>query len=248
MTDRDEEACAHAPVYDTAPARRRALPVDSDAAGADREQAERDSASDPRARGAAGVESSKLARPRGWARVQYVGERVRGVIRERWDVLGVIAVGGALGSVARWQLSVRLPHPPDGFAWATFDANVTGCLLLGVLMVFVTDVWAPSRYVRPFLGVGVLGGFTTFSTYMLDARNLLVAGRTGTAAAYVFGSVAAGLVAVWVGVTLARLAPRIARRRLSSSRQGRRATGSAAKGSSAPTPTSLRTSLTRRPR
>jgi len=133
----------------------------------------------------------------------------------RWDILAVIAIGGALGSLARWTLSRLLPHPADAFPWATFDTNVSGCLLLGVLMVFVLDVLPPSRYLRPFLGVGVLGGFTTFSTYMLDARGLLVAGRTATAGAYLFGSLFAGLVAVWAGVTLARLAVRIARGRRS---------------------------------
>jgi len=137
--------------------------------------------------------------------------RVRTAIRSRWDILLVIAVGGALGSLARWGLTLALPHPVGAFPWATFDANVSGCLLIGLLMVVVLDVLPPHRHLRPFLGVGVLGGFTTFSTYMLDARALLAAGRPGTAAAYLFGSLAAGLTAVWLGVTLARLAVRTAR-------------------------------------
>lgn len=153
------------------------------------------------------------ARRRGRARARYLWQRSRQVLTNRWDILAVIAVGGALGSLARWTLSQLLPHPADAFPWATFDTNVSGCLLLGVLMVFVLDVLPPSRYLRPFLGVGVLGGFTTFSTYMLDARALLVAGRTATAGAYLFGSLLGGLAAVWVGVTLARLAIRIARGR-----------------------------------
>jgi CrcB protein len=147
----------------------------------------------------------------GRARARFLWRRSRHVLANRWDVLAVIAAGGALGSLARWQLSRLMPHQAAAFPWATFDTNVSGCLLLGVLMVFVLDVWPPSRYLRPFLGVGVLGGFTTFSTYMLDARGLLASGHTATAGAYLFGSLVAGLAAVWIGVTLARLAIRASR-------------------------------------
>ena len=69
----------------------------------------------------------------------------------------------------------------------------------------LVDVWSPSRYVRPFLGVGVLGGFTTFSTYMLDIRGLVVADAGAIAAVYLFGSVVVGLAAVWLGIATARL-------------------------------------------
>jgi CrcB protein len=150
--------------------------------------------------------------------------RVLTAIGSRWDILLVIAAGGALGSLARWGLSLALPHQVGGFPWATFDANVTGCLLIGLLMVVVLDVLPPHRHLRPFLGVGVLGGFTTFSTYMLDTRALLVAGRPGLAAAYLLGSLAAGLAAVWLGVTLARLTVRIAgatRSRMGTARENR---------------------------
>lgn len=71
-------------------------------------------------------------------------------------------------------------------------------------MVFVVDVWPPTRYVRPFLGVGVLGGFTTFSTYMLDTRAMLTAGRPFGAAGYLVGTLLVGLVAVWLGIVTAR--------------------------------------------
>ena len=75
----------------------------------------------------------------------------------------------------------------EGFPWATFIENVSGGFLLGVLMVFLLDVWLPHRYLRPFLGVGVLGGYTTFSTYMLESRDLLAGGRAATAFAYLAG-------------------------------------------------------------
>lgn len=134
-------------------------------------------------------------------------------VRSRWDVLLVIGVGGALGSLARWGVGELLPWNGDGFPWATFVENLSGAFLLGVLMVLVLDVWAPRRYVRPFLGVGLLGGYTTFSTYMLEARDLLAAGAVPLATAYLFGTLLAGLLAVWVGVGVARFAVRLSRRR-----------------------------------
>ena len=115
-------------------------------------------------------------------------------------VLGVIAVGGGLGALARYGLAELMPVRPDGFPLATFLTNVVGCLLIGVLMVLVTEVYTAHRLVRPFLGVGVLGGFTTFSTYAVEARGLLHPGTFGIAVAYVAGTLVAAMVAVLVGV------------------------------------------------
>jgi fluoride exporter len=123
----------------------------------------------------------------------------------RRPVLCVVGVGGALGSAARWALSGAVSHSPSGIPWGTFVENVSGALLLGALMVFVLERWTSSRYVRPFLGVGVLGGYTTFSTYVLETRDLLAGGRPEVALAYLFGSLVAGVVAVAAGVGLARL-------------------------------------------
>jgi CrcB protein len=159
-------------------------------------------------------------RGRGRARVEYVRRRTRRVLTSRGDVLAVIAAGGAVGSLARWGLAQALPHPGDAFPWATFDANVTGCFALGVLMVFVSEVWPPSRYVRPFLGVGVLGGYTTFSTYMLDTRALLLSGRGDLAGIYVVASLVAGLTAVWVGIVGVRTLVVLARHRAERRRWG----------------------------
>lgn len=131
--------------------------------------------------------------------------RALDVLVGRWDVLAVIAVGGALGSLGRWAIGQALAAPRGAFPWATFIENVSGGFALGVLMVFVLDVWPPSRYVRPFFAVGVLGGYTTFSTYMLDARELVAADQALRAAAYLFGTLVVGLFAVWAGLVLARL-------------------------------------------
>ncbi len=122
----------------------------------------------------------------------------------RWDVVLVIAVGGALGSLARWGLTVLVPRAPGDLPVATWAANTTGALAIGVLMVVVTDVVTPGRYLRPFLGIGVLGGYTTFSTYMAETLDLAMTGQTGRAAEYLLGTLATGLPATWLGLVLAR--------------------------------------------
>jgi fluoride exporter len=137
----------------------------------------------------------------------------RRAMRSRWDVLLAIAAGGAVGSLARWVVAEALPHGRDRVPWSTVLDNVPGALLLGALMVFVVDVWPPTRLVRPFLGVGVLGGYTTFSTYMLDTRDLLAAGRPALAVGYLFGTLFVGIAAVWLGVVLARGGVALGRRR-----------------------------------
>lgn len=126
------------------------------------------------------------------------------VLRDRWDILLAIAAGGALGSLARWALTETFRHAGGQVAWGTWLENVTGSFLLGVLMVFVLDIWPTTRYVRPFLGVGVLGGYTTFSTYMLDTRGLLASGHIPAAFGYLFGTLLIGLLAVWAGILSAR--------------------------------------------
>lgn len=118
----------------------------------------------------------------------------------------MIAAGGALGGGARELLNLGLPA--TGLPAATFLANVSGCFLLGLLMVFLLEVWRPGRYLRPFLGVGVLGGFTTFSAYTLETRGLFADGRAMLALCYLFGSVLAGLLATRLGIGSGRFIAR----------------------------------------
>ena len=122
----------------------------------------------------------------------------------QWRVLTAIAVGGGFGSVSRYLAGRAVPTSAGGFPWATFFVNVSGCLALGALMVFVLEVWPPRRYVRPFWGIGFLGGFTTFSTYTAELRDLLDHGAWLVAGGYAAGSLVAGLSAVWLGVAGAR--------------------------------------------
>jgi len=128
------------------------------------------------------------------------------------DVLAVIALGGAVGALARYGVGRLQPHAPDQFPWATLEINAVGCVLIGVLMVVITELTTPHRLARPFLGVGVLGGFTTFSTYAVDIQQLLMRQRPGLALAYLSSTVFAALAGVWLGVTATRLAARGGRR------------------------------------
>jgi fluoride exporter len=126
--------------------------------------------------------------------------------RTHGAVLAVIAVGGGLGAIARYGLAQLLPTHPGDFPWATFITNVVGCFLIGVLMVLVTEVLAAHPLVRPFLGVGVLGGFTTFSTYAVETRELLRPGTVVVAFVYLAGTLICAMLAVLAAVWLTRQA------------------------------------------
>jgi len=117
--------------------------------------------------------------------------------------IAAIAIGGAIGSLARYGLSAAFPAGP-GFPWAIFAVNVSGSFVLGLLMVYVLDVWPPRRFLRPFLAVGLIGGYTTFSTYAGGVMTLLTGGRLALADSYALSSVLAALVAVWCGMKAAR--------------------------------------------
>ncbi|WP_131741789.1 fluoride efflux transporter FluC [Actinomadura roseirufa] len=124
--------------------------------------------------------------------------------RAPWATIGAVAAGGALGALARHGLTAAFPSRPGGFPWAVFSINVSGCLAIGVLMVLVTEVLRAHPLVRPFLGTGVLGGFTTFSTYVVDIQKAVENGYARTGLAYLAATLAAALAAVFTGVRLAR--------------------------------------------
>ena len=95
--------------------------------------------------------------------------------------LVVVAVGGALGALSRWGIGLAVPHQPGTFPLATFAINVVGCLLIGAVIVVVTEPTTAHPLARPFLTTGILGGFTTFSAFATDADELLRLGHVGTA-------------------------------------------------------------------
>lgn len=117
-------------------------------------------------------------------------------------VLGVISVGGVIGALARYGISLLLPTVPGRFPWGTFTINVVGCVLIGVLMVLVTEVYTGRPLLRPFVGVGILGGFTTFSTYANEIRGLLRPGALPVAFAYLAGTLVCALLGVVAGMAL----------------------------------------------
>jgi CrcB protein len=114
-----------------------------------------------------------------------------------------VALGGAIGASARYMTNVavmRLIGP--GFPWGTVVANVVGSCLMGMLVVVLAN--KDATRLAPFLMTGVLGGFTTFSAFSLDALTLFERGQTTLAAAYVIGSVVLSLAAIVAGITLMR--------------------------------------------
>lgn len=115
----------------------------------------------------------------------------------------LVALGGAIGSVARYLVNISVPRLlGHGFPYATMLVNVLGSFLMGVLVV-VLAMKSGNRF-APFLMTGVLGGFTTFSAFSLDAAKLWEAGQGGAAAGYVIGTVGLGLGALFAGMTFAR--------------------------------------------
>ncbi|GAB4272347.1 MAG: fluoride efflux transporter CrcB [Pararhodobacter sp.] len=114
-----------------------------------------------------------------------------------------VALGGALGASGRYLTGVaamRLMGP--GFPWGTLAVNIAGSFLMGVLVV-VLGHFSGNRF-APFLMTGVLGGFTTFSAFSLDALTLWERGQQALAAGYVAASVLLSLAAIVAGLTLAR--------------------------------------------
>jgi fluoride exporter len=115
------------------------------------------------------------------------------------------ALGGALGSLARWSVVVALPRSSGGWPWATLAVNLLGCLLIGVLLAVLAARRPDDDRLRTFLGAGVLGGFTTYSAFAVEVADLLRAGVPVLAAGYVAVSVVGGLVGVAAGLRMVAL-------------------------------------------
>ncbi|MFJ7770145.1 fluoride efflux transporter CrcB [Streptomyces sp. NPDC097107] len=134
------------------------------------------------------------------------GTESAAVRRGQAPVVVAVSLGGGTGAAARYAASLWWPTQTGGFPWTTFWVNVAGCALIGVLMVVVTEVRGAHRLVRPFLGTGVLGGFTTFSTYAVDIRHLLAADQLRTGLLYLAATPLAALAAVWLATWATRRA------------------------------------------
>jgi CrcB protein len=131
--------------------------------------------------------------------------------RDQAPVVAVVAAGGVIGALLRFQAGLWWPTVPGTFPVTTLLVNAAGGLAMGVLMVLITEVLTAHRLIRPFLGTGVLGGFTTFSTFSVDAVALVRGGHRAQAVGYLVGTPLAALAAVTIGIVVTRRA--LARRR-----------------------------------
>jgi fluoride exporter len=145
---------------------------------------------------------------------RHVSRRGAQLAGHRLDVLAVIAVGGMAGAEARYGTGLALPHRTGDWPWATLLINTSGCFLIGVLMIVITEVRQAHRLVRPCLGVGVLGGYTTFSTYAVDALSTARAGRFALALGYLILTPVLAVVACAVGAGVTRFIGRAREHRL----------------------------------
>ena len=127
------------------------------------------------------------------------GQRSRRQVPDARELAAIFA-GGMLGALARVALAQGFPHAPAAWPWPTLAVNLAGALLLG----WAVTRLPPDSYARPFVGIGVCGALTTFSTFQLELLRMLDAGHDGLALAYAGVSLAGGLAAVRAGIALAR--------------------------------------------
>lgn len=116
--------------------------------------------------------------------------------------LGLVALGGAIGALSRYGLSRAFPVGAGTFPTTTFVMNVSGAFVLTVLLEWLVRRGTPEHWLRIFIGVGVLGAFTTFSTFATELAVLWRDHERATAALYAVVSVVAGVLAVLLGLTV----------------------------------------------
>jgi CrcB protein len=119
-------------------------------------------------------------------------------------VVAAVALGGAAGAAARHAAALLWPTAEGAFPWTTLAVNVTGCAVIGVFMAVLGQATAAHPLLRPFFGTGVLGGFTTFSTYAVDVRSLLDGGGAVAGLGALVLTPVAALAAAWAGAASAR--------------------------------------------
>lgn len=116
-----------------------------------------------------------------------------------------VGVGGAIGAIARYLLGDAVHRwIPGFFPYGTFVVNVVGCLVFGVIVGLAESRFVVGPVARIFLLVGILGGFTTFSSFTFETFELLRSGQIFAAAVNVIGQVAIGFVALWAGLGAGR--------------------------------------------
>lgn len=118
--------------------------------------------------------------------------------------LAAVFAGGAIGTVARAVLEALTNPDPGRWPWATFTVNIVGAFLVGYFTTRLLERLPLSSYRRPLLGTGLCGGLTTFSTMQVETLNMLEHHHYGLALGYTAGSLAAGLLAVYLATALVR--------------------------------------------
>ncbi len=129
--------------------------------------------------------------------------RARQVVHGRRASVIAVSAGGAIGATARYAIGRVWPTVPGHFPTSTLVINVLGCALMGALMVVIAHQ-RPHRLVRLFAGTGILGGFTTFSTYEVQTNDLLRDGQGLLAASYLLATLVAAIAALWAATWLTR--------------------------------------------
>ena len=129
----------------------------------------------------------------------------RGRPRER-AIVAMVAIGGVIGAESRHGVDVAMPHADDGFPWSTLVVNASGCLLIGTLLAALAGMTVSRPLLRPFLAVGVLGGYTTFSGFAVDVERLVRLNQLATATAYLLATLLACAGAVWAATAATRAA------------------------------------------
>ncbi len=120
--------------------------------------------------------------------------------------LALVAAGGAVGASLRYLVGKAIGPQADAVVpWHTLAVNITGAFVLGLLVAVASRHGWPGWW-RPFIAVGILGGYTTFSTYSLESVELVLHGQSAVGLTYAFGSLVAGLMAAWLGLMVGRLA------------------------------------------
>jgi CrcB protein len=122
----------------------------------------------------------------------------------QWGILLAVALGGALGSLLRYLVAGAIQSPANPFPLGIFIVNVTGGFIMGVIVEFSALKFQIAPEVRAFLTVGILGGYTTFSTFSLDSALLIERGAYTSAALYIVGSTVLSILALFAGLWVVR--------------------------------------------
>ena len=120
--------------------------------------------------------------------------------------LAAIFAGGFLGTIARAALAQSLAVRPDRWPWATFAVNILGAFLLGYVITRLQERLPPSMYGRAFLGTGICGAVTTFSTMMVELLAMIEGSHWALAGGYAAASVGCGLAAIFLSTKIVRRA------------------------------------------